>query len=531
MWVGFAFFVALVLLGFTTLLIQNVSFLGEPVYYRVHFERVLGLRAGDDVRVDGVLLGKVDRIELRPEGGVLVVLKMNQAVTLFRDAQIEVGSSSVLGGNHVAIRRGTQPPPLDTSEILTGRMKPGLDEFSELASENRDNIKTLISNLKDLTQALKDGQGTVGKLLKSDELHKEAVDTVKSVREAVGEVKGEVKKVGDNLNQNITKLTDKLTEKVDKAEGPVGALLNDKKMTEKFNRTLDNVEEATKNLRDITESVKKGEGALGKVIGDRDMGEKIKSTMDNLEATSGSIRKVADKIAAGEGTLGKLVQEDEVYESARRSLEDLERTIGRAARSTVELAGEHRQYASTHESISKLGIRITPSEDKFIYLGASIISLDPEGDVRYEKQGLDESDSVFGVDLHMGYRIPWFLDRRVTVRAGMLEGKPGASIDVLWDRWGFFTHPVQFGFEARDAYNSVEDEDLDEEIDGPMLRAYTRFPIWMRRANWFEMLLSTVEVTVGVNRIGEGPEFFAGIGLHWPDEDIRTIISLVGVAR
>jgi phospholipid/cholesterol/gamma-HCH transport system substrate-binding protein len=509
-WLGFFFFVALVVLGFVTLLVQNVSFLGEPVLLRVHFERVLGLRPGDDVRVDGVLMGKVSSIGLQPDTGVLVTLKLNAPVTLYQDAEIVVGSTSVLGGNHVAIKRGSRSPARDLGDVLPGRLKPGLDEFGELASENRENIRTLIGNLKDLTQALKDGQGTVGKLLKSDELHKEAVDTVKSVRDAVGEVKGEVKKVGDNLSANITKLTDKLTDKIDNAQGPVGALLNDKKMTEQLARTLNNVEETSKNLKEITDTVRKGEGALGKIVSDKALGDRLDSTMTNVEKTSESIRKVADKLASGEGTVGRLIAEDDLYDQARKALEDLDRTLGRASRSLVEVEGDGRLHADSGMDVYRLGIRISPSEDKFFYVGASVLSLSWEGDVNFEKKALRENDMLIKADVQIGYRLPWILDRRLMLRGGLMEGKGGAAAELTWERWGLFTYPVTFGFEIRDM---------------------VRFPLWIRRGNWFENILSKFEVSAGVSRLGNDGDRFIGIGMRWADEDIRTLISLIGTAR
>ena len=126
----------------------------------------------------------------------------------------------------------------------------------------------------------------------------------------------------------------------------------------------------------------------------------------------------------------------------------------------------------------------------------------------------------------------WFLDHRLTLRGGLLEGKPGAGIDFVWEDWGFFTHPVQFSFEGRDAYNSVSREKIDEEIAGPMLRAYIKTPLWNRRDNWFELLLSTVKLYVGANRIGTGKEeLMAAVGLEWPDDDFRMLVGFIGLAK
>jgi phospholipid/cholesterol/gamma-HCH transport system substrate-binding protein len=293
-WLGFMFFVALVLLGFGTLLVINLNPFAKTQNLQVYFDHVQGLRKGDMVRVDGVMLGKVEEIALRRESGVLVLLGLASPIALFSDAEILVESSSILGGSFVSIRRGNQPPEIDLREPLAGKNRLGLEQLGDLASENRENLKQLIANLKEVTQTLRDGQGSLGKLLRTDTLHKEAVETLQGVRE-------DARRIGDTLNQNVTKLTDKLTEKMDKAEGPVGALLNDKKMTEQLTRTMDNVEETSKNLKAITDSVKKGEGALGKLVTDHEMGDKLKTTIDNIEKSSASIRNITGSWRAAKG--------------------------------------------------------------------------------------------------------------------------------------------------------------------------------------------------------------------------------------
>jgi len=525
MWLGFLFFVALVILGFATLLVKNVSLFGKPVRLTVHFERAQGLREGSDVRVDGMQFGRVEKIELHPVSGVTAHVKLNEAVTLYHDAKILVENSSVLGGYIISIRRGSKEPPLDLQQTLTGESRGGLEEVGDLATDNRENLRQLIANLKDLSQGLKDGQGSIGKLLKSDELHKEAVETLK-------EVKTELKKVGDTLNDNLTKLTNKISDKLDKAEGPAGALLNDKKLTEKLDRIVTNVEDTSKNLKEITDAVKKGDGALGKMVNDKEMGDKLKSTIDNVERASESIRNIGTKLETGEGTVGRILQDDELYENARRTLEDVDRFFSRASRSVIEVVTDYQSFHDSKSSTTHLGIRIGPDDDKYFQAGAALMSFDKTGPIAFKQQIKDdENASIFKAEILLAYRAPWLFDRHVTVRGGLMEGKPGGGIDINWSDWGLFSYPVRLTFEARDAYNSVEREDIDEQISGPMMRAYLRLPLWIRKDNWLESLVSIVHVYAGVNRLGKDQEFMAGISLDWPDEDIRTLVGLIGTAR
>lgn len=523
-WLGFFFFVALVLLGFATLLVGDLSALFEDSeFIDVHFEKVQGLRERDDVRVDGVLFGKVHKMDLHPATGVVVRLRLHRKVAIYSDGVIEVDASSVLGGSYVAIKRGSKPPEI-TPAIFAGKTKPGLDEFGAIASENRENFAQLIANLKDVSAALKGGQGSIGKAITTDELHKKLTDAVDEIKKTGEAAQKEIKRVGDNL--------EKVTDKFDKGTGPVPALLNDKKMTEKVDRTLSEVETAATNLRKVAEKIDHGDGVLAKLVNDKDMGDRLKRTVENVERTSESLKQVTGKLESGEGSIGKLLQDDELYEKARRTLEDVDRTLGRAARSLVEVVVDSKLYDDSDLTVSRLGIRISPSDDKFFYAGAAFLGLRGTGEILFEDLVDDSStETIIKAEIQIGYRVPWFLDKRITVRGGMIEGKPGGALDFRWDEWLLFNHPVEFSFEARDAYNDLEDEDIDEEIDGPLLRIYAKTPLWTRKENWFELLLSTLRVYAGFSRLGEHPEALVGIGIEWPDDDIRTLISLLGTAR
>jgi len=525
MWLGFIFFVALVLLGFGTLLVKNVKLFGKTFGLTIHFERAQGLRPGSDVRVDGILFGRVDSVDLHQQSGVRVVVKLDKEVILFQDSEILVESSSVLGGNIVSIRRGSKGPPRDLTQELPGKSSPGLEVVGELVDENRENLRQLIANLKDVSETIKNGQGTVSKLLKSDELHKELVDTIKDTRT-------EIKKVGDNVTKNMTDLTDKIKEKLDHAQGPAGAFLNDKKMTEKLDRIVTNVEDTSKNLKEITDAVKKGDGALGKMVSDKEMGEKLKATIDNVERASESIRNIGGKLETGEGSVGRLLQDDELYEQARNTLESIDKFFGRASRAVIDIAAGYRTMPDTKSSMTKLGLNISPDEDKVIMAGGVIMSLDKESKIRFKKQVQDgEDDAIFKPEIQLGYRARWLLDRHLFVHGGYLEGKPGGGVDFTWEDWGLFTYPVRFGFEARDAYNSVARERIDEELSGPHLKAYIRIPLWIRKETWLESLLSAVHLTAGIERFPHDPGYMVGIAMEWPDEDIRTLVSLIGTAR
>ena len=87
-------------------------------------------------------------------------------------------------------------------------------------------------------------------------------------------------------------------------------------------------------------------------------------------------------------------------------------------------------------------------------------------------------------------------------------------------------------FEIRDAYGHVEDEDIDENIHGPMTRAYLRAPLWAPGGvTWWKEVLSGIKVMAGASRLQDDPEFFVGIGGELEDKDLRTLVVLLGLGQ
>jgi phospholipid/cholesterol/gamma-HCH transport system substrate-binding protein len=542
---GFFFFVALVIVLYGTLILGDIKFLSKPLPIQIHFESVTGLRRGDDVRVDGLLFGKVTKIDLDPKGGVRVGAELNEPIELFKDARIYVQSSTVLGGTSIMIHRGSERPAMDLSQPLAGIVRPGLEQIPDSVRKVEPALTEAIQEIKTLVKGINEGKGTIGQLVTSPRLHDELAATVQEARQAIGDARGTIAEARGALVKirEVGETVQKAAEKLEKGEGPLPALLNDGKMTEKLNKTLETVQETANNLKVATEKINKGEGTLGKLLNDPAMGEQLKNTVQSLEKSAKSVENITERIEKGPGTINKLIQDPELYNRAKEAVEDLDKVLGKAARAVVEIVGDWKVYSDSEATISKLGMKIRLSnardfnsemlEDKYFYLGAAFMMFDREGTVQTQDfvEEDDDTTTIIKADVQLAYRIPWFLDRRIAIHIGLLEGKVGGGVDVLWEDWGVVKWPIQFSVEIRDAYNSVEDEDIDEGISGPMIRAFAKAPIWTDKEGWLGHILSTIRIFGGFSGIGDAPEYVVGVGLEWSDDDVRSVVSLLGLAR
>lgn len=504
MWVGFIFFVAILILGAATLIIGNLWQLvgGEATYVILAVDDAQGLKPGDDVRVDGIEFGKVQAVEL-DDRAVGILMRLYKKPVLYSNYEVTVESRALLGGAIVSIRRGDPSRPkikwedlpkekIDDTEypLLIGRAAPDLLKGAgKLIEENRENIQNLISDLRDVARELKeakvsekvnatlseakntfekvnraiDGDGTLARLMKTDELHRELVKTVQDVQQVVKDLR--------------------------EGQGLAPALLHDKKMKEDAETILTQVKSAAENLNSISDQIKKS-------------------------------------------WLLQELQSEETHKKVTSTIEGADKTLGRIGRSKAYLNLGYTSFADTDMSVGRAYVTFWPTEDKYFLFGAAGISIpDDSEEILTDEQAEGDDLSKIKGEVQLAYRIPWVLNKHLWIRGGMIEGKLGGALDLDREEWGLFRHPIRITFEARDAYNDVDDEDIDERLDGPVFRAYAKTPIFPRGVGWFGDLVSNFKLTAGGNRLFEDGEFFVGLTLEYEEEDIRTLVGLVGTSR
>ncbi len=195
---------------------------------KVYFQDVEGLRQGDPVLVYGIEKGKVKSMQIQ-ENRVLVMLAMDPDVRMPDDTEIGIRAVSYIGADkYVKVTPGTGDKIPDVYygtggsldlEALAGQLDslvatftgleiPDLDEaIARLSTDLRrsvdrlltmfeepvDRINVLAARLDSLSMLFK-GDGTVGRLLKSDELYEELRETNAALRALIEDINENPKK-------------------------------------------------------------------------------------------------------------------------------------------------------------------------------------------------------------------------------------------------------------------------------------------------------------------------------------------------
>ena len=308
--VGLFMAAVLALLVYFTIVISGVDiFVGRTkVPMKVEFSDVGGLKDRDSVMYRGMKVGVIDRIDLS-KTNVLMVVRVDDDVVLREGYRISVASLSLLGGNYLLLEEGSGAQlPLETTLF---RGEPPMDwmrDIGRIASSVSDftsdgglkgivtNISEVAAKLNAIASRLERGEGTVGKLLSSDEtVYNDLKDTVSSAKAVAG--------------------------RLERGEGTIGKLVSSD------DTVYQDLKASLANIRDVTAKLKDGKGLFGKLTSDEKLAADASAMIERLSAASADLAAVASRLEKGEGTLGKLSADSKLYDEVTALLKDVRQIV------------------------------------------------------------------------------------------------------------------------------------------------------------------------------------------------------------
>jgi phospholipid/cholesterol/gamma-HCH transport system substrate-binding protein len=307
---------AVAAIALTVMLIVAVGgasgFAWERYNLKTRFDNVQGLKAGALVRVAGVEVGKVTKVELSGSGvEVGLSLKKENQPRVTTDSHASIGAMSLLGEPLIDISPASTGTPLKDGDFIPSRKPPA--QFSEMADSASQGLEAATALLKDIRA----GKGTVGRLFTDEALYRE-------------------------FNAFVTS-ANAVTDSINRGRGTLGKLTNDPKAYEQLKAAMTNLEEMTRRIN-------AGEGSLGQLIRDDRLARSLTTTSGNFEQVSGRLNR-------GDNTAGKLLTERELYDrlnSTVNRLDELTKNLNQGQGTAGQLLHDKQLYDNMNAAASEL---------------------------------------------------------------------------------------------------------------------------------------------------------------------------------
>ena len=305
--------VALVIFAVTVLLVMGgKGFFWQRYSLKTRFTSVPGLKTGSPVRVAGKEVGSVDEVEFAGDQ-IDVTFQVNKEVgpRITTSSVATLGSVSLLGEAAVDITPSSNGTPIpEWGYVPSGKTAAGFADLTGQASEGIGQITQLVKDVRE-------GKGTIGKLMTDqqlyDELHKfvatagEVTRTIQQGRGTAGRLINDPK-IANSLEASLKSL-EEMTRRINAGEGSLGTLLKD----DAFAKSLTG---ATTNLQTLTDRLNKGEGTAGKLMTDTALYNRLTSLTDRFD-------QLLARLNDGQGTAGLLLKDKQLYENMNGVVADL----------------------------------------------------------------------------------------------------------------------------------------------------------------------------------------------------------------
>lgn len=307
--VGLFVVAILVLLGVVTWVINGGADALKPRYtLNAYYVDVKGLKKGAVVRLAGIDVGSVARIELAPD---VPGKNVHVAMTIRQEFQEKITESSVANMTSVGVlgdeilnlsvgdparRKLVDGDTIGTSEAsdVMGQLSAVGDKISTMLGTDEEakqaKISSSLAHVEQLLADAKDGQGLVHTLVydpAAGEKLNGILDKADGVMDDVHSITGEVRH-GDGLAHALIydKGGEKLVKNVVDLSGQVGGLVDDLKTKDSLahallydpeqKRMVDDLRQLASNLRSISGQVEDGEGTVGLLVRDPQLYEDLR---------------------------------------------------------------------------------------------------------------------------------------------------------------------------------------------------------------------------------------------------------------
>ena len=315
--VGVFVIIGLALLLAGTLIVEDVNPFRRGYVLKAYFDSVEGLMPGNVVTMAGVECGKVKEMGF-VENRVEVVLQIDEGTIVREDSVATVAMQTVLGGKKIALTMGTpDQPALEPGDVMTSEETLSIGDFAaamakeltEFFDENAPTLSRVVSNIEEISNDLKEGKGTRGKVLTDEELYNEAVKVIATLSD-VGE---RAQKILDEEGTKLSQIVDDMAEiasQIRDGEGTIGRLLWD-------DEPYQNILQASQDLKEVIASAKELiSGRTEELESFVAAGPKIFEAAEKLQA-------LVTKLDEGTGTRGLLINDPSLYEEAKALIAEI----------------------------------------------------------------------------------------------------------------------------------------------------------------------------------------------------------------
>ena len=276
-----AFSIALLIIGYNFLK-GNAIFSSETILY-ARYTHVDGLGVSKPVLINGYQIGRVDALQLEPNGSILATLKIKGKYDIPKNSVARLESTDLLGSKAIVMALGSGAFAED-GDTLNANVEKNLMEAvqpvqkkAELIIGKMDSILTSVNSIlnPNFQKNVDKSFNSIASTLSSLEATSKKVDNLVGAEGSrISVILANVEAISNNLKNNNQKIN--------------GILNNINSITDQvaaanFKQTIDNANKVVADLQSMVSKMNTGNGSLSLLLNDSKMYDNLNSASKNLD--------------------------------------------------------------------------------------------------------------------------------------------------------------------------------------------------------------------------------------------------------
>jgi phospholipid/cholesterol/gamma-HCH transport system substrate-binding protein len=302
--VGAVVLAGIVLVVFGVVWLKGSGFGREETTVRARFREVGQALSGNPVKLRGVLIGRIDEIELDPTGvGVFVTMKIRSDVRLPQDPVVLLSPESMFGDWQAEISSRRSFPRYPYAEPLTAGTLPGyslpdMSRLTQVADEIAQNMAILSERFS---------------IAFDEETANNVREAVENISDATQRLTGMMAGQERAINEVATNLRDasqtmgETAETIQRAFAQVEVAVGEDRIVS----IVDNVQRTTARTDTLTREL---------LV----MGRDLRRAAIAADSTLSVVGGLATRIEQGQGSLGRMINDTMLYVGLRESTIELQ---------------------------------------------------------------------------------------------------------------------------------------------------------------------------------------------------------------
>jgi phospholipid/cholesterol/gamma-HCH transport system substrate-binding protein len=343
-WVGVMVVSTVLSTGILILWLGNEPAMFRPTYTLcIDFEDAPSIMQNTPIRKSGILIGRVNSVELLRAGGVRLTVGIHKDVDLPANVQCRVYQNAFLGDAEVefflppgeaaaeaslapdSVLKGVKSPDALTAVTnLEKRLSGAIGTVSEASDKlgatlgkvngmidnNREHIDSIIKQMDETLKLVHNSSEFTNDLLSNTDFRKNLKTEVEQLPQTLADTRATIADLRTTM-QRVTKAMDQVEDNIHNVTKFTTSLGEDgPSILQAMDRSAGRLDTVLGELEGFSKSINSRDGSLGKLVKDDEMYERLNQTIRNVEEITyrlkpiiNDARIISDKLARHPGSI------------------------------------------------------------------------------------------------------------------------------------------------------------------------------------------------------------------------------------